>query len=422
MLKLLFFFRFVLLSTSLIAQKDSSLIVFKHANLIDGISDKPLKNVTVTIENGKITGINKGSSKPGRNAIVIDLAGKWLLPGYIDANVYLSSFEAAQRAMRLGVTTARNMHCGHFIDIAIRDAHKLGRTDLPDMVAAGYQISPNMGEEFFQDFPELTDLTPKLTGVENVRRVVQALVTKKVDLIRIMATERANLPESDPQKRTLTDEEIKAIVDEAKKTGLYVAAHAHGDEGGAAAVRAGVWSIEHGTYLSDQTLRLMKIQGTYFVTNVATKKVTIRLDSTYAPESRDNAVLIERRRAMRLLAKEVTLRAYEIGLPIVCATNSIYLSDKLLKVTETAEGFVEIGLPSMEALKSITSRAAKCLKINNRTGAIKEGLEADLVIISQNPLTNIAALQDVLMVVNNGKVVINRFDTNTIQEIVPAFR
>ncbi len=158
------------------------------------------------------------------------------------------------------------MHCERFLDVRIREAHRQGGEDLPDVVAAGYQIRPDMAAAFFEDFPALADLRTRVSGTDNVRRVVRAIVSRGVDHIKFLATERSG---DDPRKRTFSDEEIEALVDEARKAGLRVAAHAHGDEGAVAAVKAGVHSIEHGTFISDQTLASMKQRGTYYVPTFA---------------------------------------------------------------------------------------------------------------------------------------------------------
>lgn len=197
-----------------------------------------------------------------------------------------------------------------------------------------------------------------------MRRVVRALVTRKVDHIKILATERSGTSDTDPHKRTFTDEEMTAIVDEAKKAGLRVAAHAHGDEGGAAAVNAGVSCIEHGTYLSDQTLSLMKMRGTYLVTNIVNDLANIRSDTSLSPATINNPVLAERRLTMRPLAKKIILQAYKKGVSIVGATDALYSSVFSLKVTENAAGLSDIGISHMEAIKAITSRAAQCIGIS----------------------------------------------------------
>ena len=388
------------------AQDRAGMVIFQHANVIDGISSVPLRDVTVIIANGKITGIQKSLKHVPAGAEVIDLKGKWLLPGYIDAHVHFNDFESAQTALRFGITTARTMGIDHFIDIGIRDAHTRGRTDIPEVLAAGYQVRPDVFDafpSFIKDFPELADMKPLVSGTENVRRVVRALASRGVDHIKILATERAGTPDTDPRKRTFTDEELNAIVDEARKAGLKVAAHAHPDDGAYAAVQARVRSIEHGTWLSDKTLRLMRSRGTWLATNIFSDSATAFWESI-APS---NPILVERRRTMRPSAIDVTQRAYKLGVPLVAATDITFggvLDSGRLTIADNAAGLAEAGIPKMEAIKAITSQAAKLLEIDKRTGAIRRGLEADIVIIGDNPLSSIGALKDIRIVVNDGKV------------------
>jgi imidazolonepropionase-like amidohydrolase len=392
------------------AQDRSRVIVFQHANVIDGVSSEPLRDVSVTIANGKIAGIQKRLGRVPAGAEVIDLKGKWLLPGYIDSHVHIGDFESAQRALRFGVTTARTMG-GSFIDIEIRDAHRKGRTDIPEVLAGGRQVQPRVIQAawFVEDFPELADMKPPLSGTENLRRLVKAYASKGVDHIKVLATERAGLANADPRKRTFTDEELIAIVDEARKAGLKVAAHAHGDEGAYAAVKAGVRSIEHGTWLSEKTLRLMNARGTWLVSNIFGDSDGRPMGSIFSTDP----ILVERSRTMWPQAMEVTRRAYQMGVLVVGATDIGYgreFDSGRWTIADNALGFAKAGIPKLEAIKAITSRAAKLLEIDKRTGAIRKGLEADIVIIGDNPLSSIGALKDIRIVVNDGTVVFNKVD------------
>lgn len=160
------------------------------------------------------------------------------------------------------------------------------------------QLRPDMSEAFYQDFPELSDLKPRVSAPENVRRVVRALVSSKVDHIKILATERAGTPDTDPRKRTFTDEELIAIVDEANKAGLFVTAHAVSDDGAAAAIQAGARSIEHGSFLNDKTLQMMKSHGTYF-----DPTFSFRTEAATKPLNKENLILAERVRTIPLHGK-----------------------------------------------------------------------------------------------------------------------
>ncbi|HMV50217.1 MAG TPA: amidohydrolase family protein, partial [Blastocatellia bacterium] len=250
-------------------QAAAEMLVLTHANVIDGVSAQPLRDMTVIVRAGRIESVSTGGAAPV-NATTIDLQGRWLLPGLIDAHTHIADLAAARAALASGVTTARNMGVSHFVDIGMRQLHRNGRTDLPEMLSAGYHLYPQPAEGLFLDFPQFHDLIAGLSGAENLRRVTRAQLERGVDFIKVNATDRAGQPQSDPRKQLFSEAELTAIVEEARRANTFVAAHAHGDEGALAAVRAGVRSIEHGTYLSEATLDEMKRRGTYLTPTIAT--------------------------------------------------------------------------------------------------------------------------------------------------------
>lgn len=391
---------FLLLASTLLSAQT---IVLQHANVIDGVSAQPHLAMTVTVRDGRIDSLQAGDHPAPAGATVLDLKGKWVLPGYIDAHVHIANLEAARRALLSGVTTARSMGVSHFVDVGFRELHRNGAADIPDFIAAGYHVRPHPAEELFLDFPKLIDLLRGVSGTANVRRVVRANLEHGVQVIKILATERAGTPDTDPRRRTFSDEEMAAIVDEAKSAGLPVAAHAHGDEGAAGAVRAGVRSIEHGTYLSDDTLAEMKKRGTYLVPTLATIIDLIEPGGDY-----DNAALSIRGRYMLPRAREMTAHAHAVGIKIVTGTDTGYGPASNRRIPHEIAELVQVGLTPMEAIQSATSLAAECLGISNRTGSIRPGLEADLVVVERNPLKEVSGLADVLLVINDGKVALNR--------------
>lgn len=386
------------------SQNKTSLLAITHANVIDGVSNEPLRDVTVVVRDGKIEQV--GRVNPPDGASVIDLKGRWLLPGFVDAHAHIANLAAARLALQSGATTARDMGVNHFFDIGVRELNHAGVADLPDIVAAGYHVRPRPAEELFVDIPKLGDLMGKqVSGTENVRRIVRAQIERGVNVIKTMSTERAGLPDTDPRKRVFTDEELAAIVDEARKSGVYVAAHAHGDEGAYAAVKAGVRSIEHGTYVSDRTLALMKERGTYFDPTIATVEDLITPGGDY-----DNAILSIRGRHMLPRLREAVAKAWKMGIKLIAGTDTGYGPSSNRRMTHEAIALAECGVPPMDAIKAATSTSAECMGIEKRIGSIKPGLEADLVAVERDPLSDIKNLQDILLVVNNGKVVVNRLD------------
>lgn len=386
-------------------------ILLKHANVIDGFSDKPVRDATVLIENGRITSVSSAIDKVPAGAVVIDLAGRWLLPGLIDAHVHLADLKGARTLVAAGVTTVRTMNVDHYIDIDIRELHRGGASDLPDVVAAGYALPPDLlvSEAFVLDFPQLANFArSRVTGADDLRRLVQANVQHSVNWIKILATERAGLPQTDPRRQTLSEEEMRTIVDEARRAGLPVAAHAHGDDGAAAAVRAGVHSIEHGSLLSDSTLHLMKHRGTYLVPTIALGDILTRapLPPNAGPDFQKRTV------ELSASAHATAIRAWKKGIPLVAGTdtNSNRISSGFTVSSEVAE-FVKIGIAPMDAIKAATCRAAECLGISTRTGSIREGYEADLIVVAGDRLGDIGVLKRVELVINDGQIVVNRLTT-----------
>jgi imidazolonepropionase-like amidohydrolase len=379
-------------------------LVFIHANLIDGISNAATMDATVVVSKGRIESIGHGAAPAGRGAVV-DLTGHWLLPGFVDAHVHVGNLADAKRALRSGATTIGEAGVNHFADIGMRELNHKGVVDVPDVVAAGYHIRTHPADDYFIDFPQDTDLMGGVHGTDAVRRMVQRMVSRGVNRIKVMATERAGTPDTDPRIRVFNDEELAAIVEEANKTGLWVVAHAHGNEGAAAAVRAGVHSIEHGTYLSDDTLRLMKEKGVYL-----DPTITALVDMSDPEGEYDNPILQMRGKAMLPTGREMTARAWKMGVKIVAGTDTSYFDKNNRTLADEMIELSDAGLGPMEAIKAGTSVSAEELGVEKRTGSIRVGYEADFVVIDRSPLENIRHIGDVVMVVNNGRIALNRLN------------
>jgi imidazolonepropionase-like amidohydrolase len=246
-------------------------IALIHASVLDVRSGKVLSNATVVLRDGRIESIGAGAAAPA-DETAIDLKGKYLLPGLVDAHTHLSSFRAAKLALESGVTTVRSSGVSWYFDVGLRELVRKGAVLGPDVVACGYHVRPRLADEAFLSDPALSNLMggPGVDNAEKIRQVVRTNLSHGADWIKILATERAGTADTDPRKQVYTEAEIRAAVEEATAKGAPVQAHAHGEEGAMAAVRAGVRSIEHGTYLSDATLALMKEKGTYYVPTYTT--------------------------------------------------------------------------------------------------------------------------------------------------------
>ena len=383
-------------------------LVLVNARVVDVTDGSVSEPATVIVEDGRITRIveGEGGDAPPPGATTVDLMGRYLAPGLMDAHVHVGSAADARRALYMGVTTMRSMGTSHYADVGMRELQAAGHLEAPQYLAAGYHVRPPAAEAFFQDHPELGHMYgEEVRGEEAVRAMTRALVSRGVDFVKTNATERAGLPDTDPRKQFYSEAELRAIVTEAGAAGVPVAAHAHGDDGARAAVAAGVRSIEHGTYISPETLALMVEKGTFLVPTIA-----IVRDLTIPGGDYDNAVLNIRGRHMLPRVREMARNAHEIGVKIVAATDTGYGSESTTTLAHELLELVGIGMTPLEALRAATTTAAELFGLTGQVGAILPGLEADLIVLERNPLDDIGVVQDVLMVVSDGKVVVKRGD------------
>jgi imidazolonepropionase-like amidohydrolase len=194
-------------------------------------------------------------------------------------------------------------------------------------------------------------------------------------------------------------------VEEAAAKNIPVQAHAHGNEGALAAVRAGVRSIEHGTYAAEATLQLMKERGVYLVPTYTTVVDLVEPGGDY-----DVPALRIRGRHMIARLRETVQRAHRLGVKVVTGADTAYGPNSLTRIAQEVANFVELGMTPIQALQSATITAAEMLRIDGRTGVIKAGHEADLIAVERNPLEEPGGLQDVLLVVSNGHIAANRLN------------
>ena len=391
----------VCLLTVLTVRAANDRLAVINAKLIDGESDRVQSDVTVHISDGKIESVKRGGKVP-KGYETIDIAGATLMSGFIDAHTHIRSLSSAKRALESGVTTVRSASTPNYQDVNIRELVKSGALSGPDMVATGVFVTPNLGETVLAD-PRLAALMNGVNSEEELRMLVRINADRGVDFIKTRGTERAGLPNTDPRKQTYTQAQLTAIVDEARKHNIPVMAHAHGDEGGYAAVAAGVRSIEHGTYLSEKTLKLMKQKGTYLVPTFTTV-----VDLTEPGGDYDNPVLFIRGQHMLSALEKTVKRAYEMEIKIVTGADTGYGPNSVTRVGMEIANFVKLGMKPMDAIRSATSVGAELLQISDRTGTVTVGKEADLVVVPDNPLEDIRSVQDVVLVISNGVIAMNR--------------
>ncbi len=381
------------------AQAAPRRLVLLHANVIDGTGAPPQRNVSIVIDGGRITSIGATAAA---GADTIDVGNRWVIPGMIDAHTHINSTAGMKRALESGVTTVRSANTPHYEDVGLRALVRQGAIPGPEMLAAGVFVTPNLGATVLAD-PRLAPFAGGVLTPAQLAAVVNINIDRGVDWIKTRATERAGLAEQDPRKQVYDEAQLKAIVDAARARGVGVLVHAHGDEGAYAAVKAGARSIEHGTYLSDSTLRLMKARGTCF-----TPTYTTLVDLSEPGGDYDSAPLQLRGQHMIPRAAESIRNAHTLGISIITGVDTEYGPASTSRVALEVMHFTELGMTPMEAIRASTAVAAQCLGIEARTGTLRAGMEADLVVVERNPLDDIRALQDAVIVITDGRVALKR--------------
>ena len=357
-----------------------------HVNVVNVRDGRIATNATIVLRNGRIESVGSGSAPSGVRTL--DLNGKYVLPGLIDAHTHASDFAAFRRALESGVTTVRSAGVSYYVDVGFNALVKNGFVAGPNVVTAGYHVRPQMAPEAFLGDPQYADLMSGVTTIEKMRRAVQMNLAHGVDWIKILATERAGTADTDPRKQVYTEDEIRAIVQEAATRNVPVQAHAHGDEGAMAAVNAGVRSIEHGTYLDP----------TY----------TTVIDLTDAGGDYDVAALRIRGEHMLPRLRDTVIRAHKLGVTIVTGGDTSYGPNSLTRIGQEIAHFTEMGFTPIEAIQSATIRNAEMLRLEKSIGVIETGYEADLIAVEKNPLETITTLQDPVLVISNGRVALDR--------------
>ena len=377
-----------------------------NAALIDGTGAPLRSRVAVSVRAGRIVSIGDA---PASSAVrQIDLGGRYLLPGLIDAHAHIETPAAARRALDSGVTTARVLGDTHLSAIGTRNLIRAGHIQGPELLVSAGHVRPRPGEAFFLTYPQFGDaLATGLGGPARIAEAIRALLAAGSDVIKIGASERAGLASTDPRKLELTLDEMRAAVEAARAAGKHVAAHAHAREGAAAAVRAGVRSIEHGTYLDAETLAEMKRRGTFLVPTLAVMGPLADPKGTSA----DDIALQIRGLHMRRPLMDAVRRARALGIVVAASTDGTYGEGEesaRIRVADDIALLREAGYDPLESITAATLNGARVLDVDGRTGSIRSGLEADLMVVERNPLEDVTALHEPLLVISNGRVVLER--------------
>ena len=377
-------------------------LYLKNVRIFDGKSNEITDGQAIKIKGRTIEWIGNQPTTDPVGYEVIDGLGYFVMPGMIDSHTHISNLKAAERALTSGVTTVRTASSSAFQDVALGNLAKNGVIPGPDFISAGLFVTPNLGETILAD-PRLSNLSKGVKTEAELRQLVRINADRGATVIKTRGTERAGLPDTDPRQQTYTQEQLAIIVDEATKHNLKVMVHAHGDGGGRAAVEAGAVSIEHGTFLSRETLALMKAKGTYLVPTIIT------IEDLKVPGGEYSNPTLELRGRYMLPEAEQTFRdALELGVKLATGADNNYSAASTTRVSLEAEHFVRLGMTNFQALQAATINGAVLLGLDSKTGTVEKGKEADLILLIKNPLEDIMALQDVLVVISNGQLAVKR--------------
>jgi imidazolonepropionase-like amidohydrolase len=402
-------------------------IALRAKRVFDVVTGKHIPNGVVLVQGERITGVGRNLAIPA-GAQLIDLGDATLLPGFIDAHTHLSGQRSddwnqdvidglrrdvpeesiraaafAERTLRAGFTTVRNVGAGDFVDVGVRDAVEHGWARGPRVVAGAHALGARGGHCDETGFPagrfgaETGVADGIAAGPDGFRDAVRYQIKYGADVIKICATGGVLSLKDDVDAPQLTAREMEAIVDEAHRLRRKVAAHAHGDGGARAAVTAGVDSIEHGTFLTRETFALMKKRGAFLVPTLMAYEAIDPDRSKFPAEIARKA-----RAAMRGRAASMKL-AVSMGIKIALGTDAGVITHG----TNAREFrlMVKHGLTPVAALRAGTSSAATLLGVAADTGTLVRGKRADIVAVPGDPLADITATERVFFVMKSGAVV-----------------
>ena len=401
--------------------------VIHAGTLLDGTGSEPIKEMSIVIENRLISRVETGYIEPQPDDIYLDLTGYFVLPGLIDMHVHLSSeyssksYEEsislssadyaikavanARKTLLAGFTSVRNLGDSGNVTVSLRNAVNKGIVPGPRIFSSGKTISSSggHGDPTNSLRPNLSSDPGPAQGVINNPadsfKAVRYRYKESADLIKITATGGVLSNAKDGQNPQMTSEEISAIVLAAHDYGFKVAAHAHGTEGIKRAVIAGVDSIEHGTLMDSEGMKLMRDRGTYYVPTLlagawVANKASI--DGFFPELVRPKALEIGPQ------LKTTFSKAYQAGVKIAFGTDTGVSSHG--KNAEEFYEMVNAGMPEIQAILSATKEASILLGHNATLGSITVGKFADIIAVSENPLENIRILEAIDFVMKDGDI------------------
>lgn len=406
----------------------AQVIAIRCGKLLAEPGQPVIADAVVIVRNGLVERVERVGAQIPQDAQILDLSDSFVLPGLIDCHVHLSmeftadvrlrnleesdadrtvrALENAHKTLMAGFTTVRDVGSGGDAVFAIRDAIAAGRVHGPRILASGEAMTPTGGHGddtngFRDDLLAIpTPVNGVVDGADAGRRAVRHQVKRGADCIKLTATGGVLSNIGAGTEQQLFEDELVAIVETAHMLGKRVAAHAHGVRGIKAAVRAGVDSIEHGTFLDDEAIALMKERGTYLVPTIIAGKT---VEANAAVPGYYSAAVAAKARTVGPVIHEAFGRAHRGGVRIAFGTDAGVCAHGV-----NAKEFVymtEAGMSASDAIVSATLNAADLCGLSGTVGAIGPGMAADLIATRDSPIDDINALQDVRFVMRAGVVV-----------------
>ena len=401
-------------------------IILQHGRLIDGVANEPVRDGMLVYEGREI--LYAGAFDPAQlakypGAQVVEAAGKTIMPGLIDAHVHLTMYgkpssvmdflmdsatytalkaaDCAKKLLYAGFTTVRSMGDKASADYAVKRAINEGMIEGPRLLTSGKAISITGGHgDFVPGDVELDSIGETCDGVDQVRRAARDRLKNGADNIKLMATGGGNSPGPGTVSQ-LTEEEMRVAVEEAANRNALTAAHAIGADGIKRALRAGVRTIEHGSFLDDEGIELL-LRGDHYLVPTLCAFRTIK----YGPEGGVPDYVLEKIHYFATAHYSGLEKAYKAGVKIVCGTDTGTPFNVHGDGAEELEMYTKLCMTPMEAVKTATSMAAQALRQPD-IGVLAAGKTADVLLVDGDVLANIALLQDKskLTIIHNGKTV-----------------
>jgi imidazolonepropionase-like amidohydrolase len=397
-------------------------LTLTNVRLIDGTGSQPRDNVVVTVRGGRIESVQDGDGgeQTGDGGEVIDLGGRTLLPGLINAHCHITmdagpdpfaytnstslptlvlhSARRCEQMLMSGITTARDLGGYEYVEMALRDAFASGEWPGPRLLCAGKVLTMTGGHGW--------PIGMEVDGPDEVRKGARENLKKGADCIKIMATGGVLTPGVEPGAQQLGEEEIRAGVEEAHKVGKLAATHAQGTEGIKAALRAGIDTVEHGIFLDEEAIQMMVERGVVFVPTLAAPYQIVEAGEergipAYALDKSRRVMQAHFRSFEWALSAGVTIAAGNDGGTPFNPAHDLVTELRLM---------TEHGLNTLGAIRVATLGSAKALGLSEEIGTVQAGKWADLLALEEgaDPVADITALERVWLVIKQGKVVVRK--------------